>query len=92
MAASSSSLERNDRLRVSRVKCYEDTHNLFTRAESSPLPVSAIQELSALAFALDKFKDFIDFVSDQAQPATDNSILWGLVGLVVQVSKHSARP
>ena len=92
MASSSSSLERNDRLRVSRMTSYEDVQNLFTRTQSSSLPASAVQELDALAFSLENLKNFIDFVSNQAQPPTDNSIFWGFIGLVVQVRRLSARP
>lgn len=81
----SSSLERNDRHQVSRLKSFDDVQGLFPRKQASSLPAAAFQELTALAHTLKKLKDFMDFVSEEAKPSIDNSILWGLVGLVVLV-------
>lgn len=81
-----SSLEPNDKRVVSRIASYEDVQNLFTRQQSaSPLAGAAAEDFRALAFALEKIRDLVGFVSDQAQPTVDNAILWGLLGLVVDV-------
>ncbi|KID93400.1 NB-ARC and TPR domain protein, partial [Metarhizium majus ARSEF 297] len=83
----SSSLERNDRYRLSFFKSFDDVQELFPRTLPSSLSVVALQELTSLAHALGKLKDFIDFVSNEAKPPTDNAIFWGLVGLVVHLSQ-----
>lgn len=88
VASLSSSLERNDALRVSLVKSFEDVQRLFPAMQVSLLSGAAVQELTELAHALDTLHEFMDFVSNQAKPPTDTSIFWGLVGLVIHLS-HS---
>ncbi|KAI1420538.1 NB-ARC and TPR domain protein [Xylaria sp. FL1777] len=87
VASMGSSLERQDRLRVSSVSSFDDVQGLFSSTRVSSLSAAALQELTALAHSLEKLKDFIDFVSNEAQPPTDNAIFWGLIGLVVYLSQ-----
>jgi hypothetical protein len=85
VASLGSSLERNDRLQVSLLKSFDDVQELFPRTQASSLSAAAFQELTALAHTLEKLQDFMDFISNEAEPPIDNSIFWGLVGLVVHV-------
>jgi hypothetical protein len=85
VASLSSSLERNDRIWISRCKSFDDVQKLFPRTQASLFSTAALQELTELTHTLEKLQDFVEFVSNEAKPATDNSIFWGLVGLVVHV-------
>ncbi|KAF2722639.1 NB-ARC and TPR domain protein [Polychaeton citri CBS 116435] len=87
VATSSNSLERNDKAQISRITSLDDVQQLFIRPSSSPFPASTSRELSSLALALEKIENFAVFVSDQAKPPTDNSIFWGLVGILVKLSQ-----
>lgn len=88
-ASLSSSLERNDRLQVSLFKSFDDVQGLFSRTQPSSFSAAALQELTALAYTLEKLKDFMDFVANEAKPPADISIFWGLIGLVVHVLANS---
>ncbi|KAL6409723.1 NB-ARC and TPR domain protein [Ilyonectria robusta] len=87
VASFSSSLERNDRAKLSRFESFDDVQGLFSRTQEFSLSTEACQELTALAHTLEKLKDFMDFVSNEAKPPTDNSTFWGFVGLVVYLSQ-----
>ena len=69
---------------------FGNAQGLFTSTEDFPIPAAAL-ELSALPPNLEKLKEFMDFVSNQAKPPTDNSIFWGLVGLIIQVGLGSLK-
>ncbi|KAH8729311.1 NB-ARC and TPR domain protein [Ilyonectria robusta] len=91
VASFSSSLERNDRAKLSRFESFDDVQGLFSRTQEFSLSTEACQELTALAHTLEKLKDFMDFVSNEAKPPTDNSTFWGFVGLLSQ-SEEGAAP
>jgi hypothetical protein len=68
-------------------KSFDEVQGLFSRTQASSPLSTALQEL---AHTLEKLKDFMDFVSNEAKPPTDNSVFWGIVGLVVHV--HAKLP
>jgi hypothetical protein len=85
-------LERNDRNNLSDVETFNDVLVLLSRTESSSISAAASQELTALLPKLEKLRDFMDYVSNEAKPPIDLSIFWGLTGLVVQVRTYPPLP
>ncbi|RYC56777.1 hypothetical protein CHU98_g9433 [Xylaria longipes] len=70
----SSSLEHHDRLRVSSVSSFDDVQGLFSSTRASSLSAASLQELTTPAYSLEKLKDFMDFVSNEASGAL--LVLW----------------
>lgn len=79
-------MERNDSLRVSLIQSFDNVQEQLSKTVASSVSGVAHRELDALVHGLESLKDFVDFVSDEAEPPTDNSVFWGLVGLVFHVS------
>ncbi|KAJ3578368.1 hypothetical protein NPX13_g2192 [Xylaria arbuscula] len=88
----SGSLERHDRHRASSFSSFDDVQGLFSSTRASSLSSAALQELATLAHALEKLRAFMDFVSNEAQPPTDNTAFWGIVGLVLSQSEEGVAP
>ncbi|KAI0100214.1 NB-ARC and TPR domain protein [Nemania sp. FL0031] len=87
LASVDASLERHDKIQVSRVTSFDDVQKLLATPLPPSFPVAASQELTALVHTLGKLNEYMDAVSSEATPLTDNSIFWGLVGLVVYLSQ-----
>ncbi|KAI1122604.1 NB-ARC and TPR domain protein [Nemania abortiva] len=81
------SLERNDLRRVSSIQSLSDTRTHFPKTHDSSLHPIALQEFAVLSRALAALQAFTDFVSNEASPEVDASIIWGAIGLVVKISQ-----
>jgi hypothetical protein len=64
----------------------DDVRDQFPIPKSSSLHHSALQEFAMLSRDLENLRRFADFISAEADPNIDLSILWGSIGLIVKVT------